>query len=123
LVRLSLFCCCLSREFPVIFPSYFRHISVEFPVVFPPYVTMVWYLFLVKAGIIQVLWLFWTVRWSLRPSLWWLRCCSGRISGSCGWVVWLCEVKQATFTCEMPDFPSSRYNWVISCHCRKKLSR
>ena len=34
----------------------------EFPVVFPPYITMVWYLCLVKGGIIQVLWLFWMVR-------------------------------------------------------------
>ena len=81
----------------------------EFPVVFPPYITMVWYLFLVKGSIIQVLWLFCMVRWSLRPSLWWLRCCSGRISGSCGWVVWLCEVKQSTLTCEMPDFTGERF--------------
>ena len=29
-----------------------RRISVVFPVVFPPYITMVWYLFLVKGGII-----------------------------------------------------------------------
>jgi len=40
----------------------------EFPVVIPPYITMVWYLCLVKGGIIQVLWLFWMVRWSLRSS-------------------------------------------------------
>ena len=30
--------------------------------------------------------------------------------------------EQSTLTCKMPDFPSSRYNWVISCHCRKRLS-
>jgi len=98
----------ISVIFPMFFPSCFRWISDEFPAEYPPYITMVWYLCLVKGGIIQVLWLFWMVRWSLRPSLWWLRCCSGRISGICGWVVWLCEVKQSTLTCEMPDFPSSR---------------
>ena len=32
---------------------YLRRISVIFPVEFPPYITMVWYLFLVKGGIIQ----------------------------------------------------------------------
>ena len=50
---------CLTVVFPVMFPMNFRNISVVFPVVFPPYITMVWYLFLVKGGIIQVLWLFW----------------------------------------------------------------
>ena len=41
---------------------YLLCLTREFPVVFPPYITMVWYLFLVKGSIIQVLWLFCMVR-------------------------------------------------------------
>ena len=49
--------------YPFLFnQSISRHVSDEFPVVFPPYITMVWYLCLVKGGIIQVLCLFWMVR-------------------------------------------------------------
>ena len=36
------------RRIPVIFPSYFRGISIEFPAEFPLHVTMVWYLCMVK---------------------------------------------------------------------------
>ena len=102
-------CFYLTVVFPVMFPMNFRNISVVFPVVFPPYITMVWYLFLVKGGIIQVLWLFWMVRWSLRLSntmdyvlfrkdLRWL------------WLgLLLVEVKQSTLSCKMPDFTCSRY--------------
>jgi hypothetical protein len=42
----SVYLFCLTRKFPVVFPA-----------VFTPHITMVWYLFLVKGGIIQVLWL------------------------------------------------------------------
>ena len=41
----SVYLFCLTREFPVIS-------LVVFPVVFPPYIIMVWYLFLIKGGII-----------------------------------------------------------------------
>ena len=68
----SVYLFCLTRKFPVVFPSYFRRISVVFPVVFPPYITMVWYLFLVKGGIIQVLWLFWMKEWGVNClRSWW----------------------------------------------------
>ena len=61
-----------KRDFRVVsvcrLPQFFRLLFClirEFPVVFPPYITMVWYLFLVKGGIIRVLWLFWIREWGL----------------------------------------------------------
>jgi len=41
--------------FSTILPSICFCLSREFPAEFPPHVTMVWYLSLVKGGIIQVL--------------------------------------------------------------------
>ena len=55
----------ISVIFPMFFPSCFRCFSDEFPAEFPPYITMVWYLCLVKGGIIQVLWLFWMKEWGV----------------------------------------------------------
>ena len=76
-------CFYLTVVFPVMFPMNFRNISVEFPVVFPPYITMVWYLFLVKGGIIQFC--IWGDE-ACDRQIRWTTCCSGRILGSYGWV-------------------------------------